>query len=247
MNLLQIIAEIAKLKPMTGVSPAVTIARWKGGEKWREFSKKAVLWIFMAQNFTFRLSTLVQVLLDFEQKRDFNNEDAKAFKYRPCQVNTVNEGNMISGEEGEVENVDTWSIFEFYQRHVEKFIHILRHSERLSRVDKDPEEFAFLLLKCDAIGIKCEDILGPRIQPNDDDKSLEGERRKDFSLLSYSFNLDSAMRREIGDDMAGFVTEHEMFDKNGVVALQKGHMVRKKHLLSKPLQMFQMAIDSNTW
>ena len=74
------------------------------------------------------------------------------------------------------------------------YIHILRHSERLSRVDNDPEEFAFLLLSCEAMDVKCEDILGPWINSGDDDAALVGERRKDFSLLSYSFNLNTAMR-----------------------------------------------------
>jgi len=54
-NLLQIISEIAKLKPMTGLSSGATIATWESGEEWRKFSKKAVMWVFMAQNFTFRL------------------------------------------------------------------------------------------------------------------------------------------------------------------------------------------------
>jgi len=79
----------------------------------------------------------------------------------------------------------------------EKYIHILRHSERLSRVDNDPEEFALLLLNCETMGVKCEDILGPRIESNDDDAAFKGERRKDFALLSYSFNLNTAMRLEV--------------------------------------------------
>ena len=33
--------------------------------------------------------------------------------------------------------------------------------------------------------------------------------------------------------MAGWVTEHEIFEKNKRVALQKGSMVRKKDLLIK--------------
>mmetsp|Transcript_6103 Transcript_6103/g.8525 ORF Transcript_6103/g.8525 Transcript_6103/m.8525 type:complete len:138 (-) Transcript_6103:127-540(-) len=100
---------------------------------------------------------------------------------------------------------------------------------RLSRVDKDPEEFSFLLLNCDAMGVKCEDILGHRIQPtHDDDATMKSQRRKDFSLLSYTFNLDPAMRLEIGDDMAGLVTEYEMFDKNEAVAHQKGMVVNNQ-------------------
>jgi hypothetical protein len=38
--------------------------------------------------------------------------------------------------------------------------------------------------------VKCEDILGPWINLGDDDAAFTGERRKDFALLSYSFNSE---------------------------------------------------------
>ena len=181
-NLLQIISEIAKIKPMTGESSTDTIFRWKGGVPWKDFSEKVVLWIIMAQNFTFRLSAMVQVLLDFEQKREFNAAKGsdKDFIFKSCWSNDT----VV------LDNFEGMPILEFYLTYVEKFVHILRHSDRLSKVDKDPEEFAFLLRQCDAIGMKCEDILGPLID-------VEGERRKDLALLSYSFNLDPAMRLEV--------------------------------------------------
>lgn len=200
-NLLQIISEMAKLKPLTGVSPATAIAHWKGGREWQSFSEKAVLWVFMAQSFTFRLSALVQVLLDFEQKRDFNdkkvsNQLSLGFKYKKCSVSKATK--IHNGDH--IEDVDSMSIFLFYQKYVEKFIRVFRHSDRLSRVDKDPEEFALLLLECDAIDVKCEDILGPRMKPTasgDASSTKKTQRNKDFSLLSYSFNLDPAMRLEV--------------------------------------------------
>ena len=207
-NLLQIISEIAKLKPMTGLSSGDTIATWNKGEEWKKFSKKAVMWVFMAQYFTFRLSALVQVLLDFEQKRNFNekkrNVNEKKIKVKnieygyvkTCRVLTTDA--TVKGEEtNDVADVDEITILKFYQQYVEKYIHILSHSERLSRVDNDPEEFAFLLLNCEAMDVNCEDILGPWINSGDDDAALVGERRKDFALLSYSFNLNTAMRLEV--------------------------------------------------
>mmetsp|Transcript_30155 Transcript_30155/g.41472 ORF Transcript_30155/g.41472 Transcript_30155/m.41472 type:complete len:568 (+) Transcript_30155:62-1765(+) len=220
-NLLQIISEIAKNKPVTGTSPPVTIAKWEGGKKWKIFSEKTVLWIFMAQNFTFRLSALVQVLLDFEQKKDFN-ELSLSYKYKQH----INFDNGIAALSDQVDNFDEMSIFEFYQKYVEKFIHVFLHTDRLSRVDKDPEEFAFLLGKCHAIGVKCEDILGHEYSEADGST----RRRKDFSLLSYSFNLDPAMRLEIGGDMTGLVSEHEMSHSSGFI-LQEGSVMRKKNFL----------------
>jgi len=231
-NLLQIISEIAKNKPVTDLSPPVKIAEWEGGKKWRDFSKKAVLWIFMAQNFTFRLSALVQVLLDFEQKRDFNNL-SRSYKYKKISLQSKASDKEPPNSD-QIDNFDEMFIFDFYQKYVEKFIHVFRHADRLSRVDKDPEEFAFLLGKCNDIDMKCEDILGPQIDQSaneDTSNPKEVQRRKDFSLLSYSFNLDPAMRLEIGDDMASLMSEHEMFDEKGFI-LQKESIMRKKNFLN---------------
>eukprot|EP00597_Dinobryon_sp_UTEXLB2267_P002931 CAMPEP_0170061478 /NCGR_PEP_ID=MMETSP0019_2-20121128/3028_1 /TAXON_ID=98059 /ORGANISM="Dinobryon sp., Strain UTEXLB2267" /LENGTH=427 /DNA_ID=CAMNT_0010267313 /DNA_START=206 /DNA_END=1490 /DNA_ORIENTATION=- len=231
-NLLQIISEIAKNKPVTDLSPPVKIAKWEGGKKWKIFSEKTVLWIFMAQNFTFRLSALVQVLLDFEQKKDFNNEISHSYKYKPFTLQNRNKEGDKSAATDHLDKFDEMSIFDFYQNYVEKFIHVFRLADRLSRVDKDPEEFAYLLGKCHDIGVKCEDILGPQIQNSTaegDSKEVQ-RRRKDFSLLSYSFNLDPAMRLEIGGDMTGLVSEHEMSHSSGFI-LQEGSVMRKKNFL----------------
>jgi len=189
MNLLQIVSEIAKHKPITGF-PLRKISQDENN--WKIFSKKLVVWFFMAHNFTYRLSALVQVLLDFEQKKAFNISAAtKEFKYKTCQVN-IHHGNTVEArpDAEDIVDIDKMTILQFYQKYVEKYIHIFRNAERLSRVDKDPEEFALLLSKCDSLELKCKDILGPYI---------DGVRRKDFSLLSYSFNLDPAMRREVSN------------------------------------------------
>jgi hypothetical protein len=110
---------------MTGASPVTTIANWNSGGKWREFSEKVVLWVFMAQNFTFRLSSLVQVLLDFEQKRDFNNWKRsdkrfnKRFNYlKTCRVLAIGETVKKGGKNQDVEEVDNMSIYQIY---VEKY------------------------------------------------------------------------------------------------------------------------------
>jgi hypothetical protein len=119
-NLHQIISEIAKLKPMTGLSSGATIATWESGEEWRKFSKKAVMWVFMAQNFTFRLSALVQVLLDFEQKRNFNNKDIKdkKFNYHKTSRYLATYKKVKKDGTNDVDDVDNMTILEFYQIYV---------------------------------------------------------------------------------------------------------------------------------
>lgn len=278
-NLLQIIAEIGSIKPLTGQSPPVSLKAWKSGEVWTQFSKKAVIWIFMAQGFSFRLSALVQILLDFDQKRDFNAKDCK-YKYKPCHRSHESSGdskitirndievkpdhneestNGTSSkdkveEKGMVIDFDDMPIFEFYMSFVEKYIYALPCSERLLRVDKDPEDFAYLLQLSLEYELKCEDILGPKINLGTDKEDKSSERMRDFSLLAYSFNLDPAMRLEvctgsrmfyflllmiinifiqIGEDIAGLVSEHELFKGDGdVVALRSRSIIRKKDLLN---------------
>jgi hypothetical protein len=279
-NLLQIIAEIGSIKPLTGSSPPVFLKAWEGGQSWNLFSKKAVIWIFMAQGFSFRLSALVQILLDFDQKRDFNAKDCK-YKYKPCHRSHESSGdskitirndievkpdhneestNGTSSkdkveEKGLVIDFDDLPIFEFYMSFVEKYIYALPCSERLLRVDKDPEDFTYLLQLSLEYELKCKDVLGPKIinlKTGEEDKS--SERMRDFSLLAYSFNLDPAMRLEvrtgsirfyflllmminifiqIGEDIAGLVSEHELFKGDGedVVALRSRSIIRKKDLL----------------
>eukprot|EP01036_Dinobryon_divergens_P034825 gene34825-45052_t len=231
-NLLQIIAEIGKIKPITGIVPPVTIKDWKGGETWKSFSQKAVIWIFMAQSFSFRLSALVQILLDFEQKADFNVEDASAegYKYKMWTICEKDSKTIVPKNAEKEEKFDDMTIFHFYHTYVEKFIYAMPCSEKLLRVDKDPEDFAFLLKFSASFELKCQDILGPKIDLKTDGNS---ERVRDFSLLAYSFNLDPAMRLEIGEDIAGLVSEHEMFNEgNEPVALRHRSIVRKKDYIN---------------
>ena len=107
------------------------------------------------------------------------------------------------GVDVEIIDTDELSIFEFYMNHVEKYIPVFTKAEKFSRSDRDPEEFACLLQKTAAITdgeilITCKDVLGPKIENTGRDSML--------SLLSYSFNLDPAMRIEV------FITISFMID-----------------------------------
>ena len=98
-NLLQLVAEIGKIRPVDDDNPmSSTLVHWHiGGRRpWRAFCEKAVLWLFLCQNFLFRMSLLLQILLDFEQKRVFNAMAAErtadqpfGFSYRQCSMASV--------------------------------------------------------------------------------------------------------------------------------------------------------------
>ena len=201
-NLLQIISEIGKIKPAENSRDSID--KWRGGQPWTDFSPKIVAWILLAQNFPFRLSTLVQILLDFEQKKTFNERILPpsikpTFKYHSCQQF---DGEKVAAaddpEYPEWTKFDDMLIFDFYQTYVEKFIHALGRYEMLSRLDHDPEEFAYLLKESAILKVKCKHVLGLKL--NKSDGTEEGKdlpRHRDFSLLAYSFNLDPAMRLEV--------------------------------------------------
>ena len=82
---------------------------------------------------------------------------------------------------------------------MEKFIYAMPCSEKLSRMDKDPEDVNFLLELSAEFELQCADLLGPKINLDAKKKAdEEPERLRDFSLLAYSFNLDPAMRLVVG-------------------------------------------------
>ena len=201
-NVLQIISEIGEIKPAEYSRDSID--KWLGGQPWTDFSPKIVAWVLLAQNFPFRLSTLVQILLDFEQKKTFNERatlqpsNRPTFKYQSWQ--RFGGEKVAAGDVPEClewTNFDDMLIFDFYQMYVEKFIHALGRYEMLSRLDHDPEEFAYLLEESALLKVKCKHVLGPKLNNWDGTEHESNSRNRDFSLLAYSFNLDPAMRLEV--------------------------------------------------
>ena len=73
-NLLQIISEIRTIKSIIAGRSSITYGR---AENYEILSENAVIWIFLAQSFPLRLSAPLQILLDCDQKRDFNGREEK--------------------------------------------------------------------------------------------------------------------------------------------------------------------------
>ena len=182
-NLLQIIVALGRIKPRDKYISSLPIAQAEQ-KQWNKFTEKCVHWIFLCENFPFRMSALVQILLDFEQKKEFNAEDSDVM---------ISYSRSVRVDDGKIPDVDQMSVFEFYMNHVEMYIPVFSKAEKFGRNDRDPEEFACLLKRTAAkkdgqIFITCEDVLG---------KEVGATRDAMFSLLSYSFNLDPARRIEV--------------------------------------------------
>ena len=202
-NLLQIVVSIGQRRDVED--------SW-----WQSFLIKCTYWLFLCQHFPFRMSALVQILLDFEQKNAFNGikikvETVEATTTEP-EVNIEDtmmlvstdatylytNPNPTSGENKgpvlpEPKIIDSMSAYRFYMDHVDMFIQAFSKSAKFCRIDGDPEEFAFLLRKTNSAdgGLTVEDVLGPLTES-------DGRRRdRNKSLLSFSFNLDPALRIEV--------------------------------------------------
>ena len=214
-NLLQIIFVLGNIKPRGG---PIAFSKDKG-PMWSSFLEKCVLWIVLCQNFPYRMSLLVQVLLDFDQKQSFNANSKKLL----TGIRVVYRNNTAENSQPELD--DEMSIYAFYMTYVDKFVKAFKKSDRFCRLDNDPEEFTALLQRTahqattTDLAIKCADVLGPREQsketkvelkttsvstssvPDAKEAAAEYEdkeaRDSTFSLLSYSFNLDPAMRIEV--------------------------------------------------
>ena len=185
-NLLQLVVYIGDIKPRDKFISSIPIAKAEKKE-WEIFREKCVWWIVLCQLFPYRMCMFLQVLLDFEQKREFNSWTNGVTPYSKDFL-------YLNGNfGGEIPDVDNYSILKFFLCHVDKFIQAFKKSPKFCRNDGDPEEFAYLLQRtaiCENV-VTCGDVLGPR------DKSDKGRRDPLFSFLSYSFNLHSAMRYEV--------------------------------------------------
>ena len=156
-NLLQIISVLGKIRPHDDHWSSAAIAFSEKKEDWKIFLNKCVLWIVLCQNFPYRVSLLVQVLLDFDQKKSFNAN---------ANANSMGEFAYLNNSFKKPPLDEKMTIYRFYMLHVDKFVKALDQSDRFCRVDKDPEEFATLLQRTAVPpgedSIKCEDVLGPK-------------------------------------------------------------------------------------
>ena len=119
----------------------------------------------------------------------------------------------------------------------------------LPGLDGDPELFQTLLMLPVPIGndadgkellvdIQVKDIFGPRKEGDEAQKNLNNtgliERDANLSLLSYAFNLNPALRRQLQSEIAGFQTEAELVAGEERAVAPRG--VKKKIDLLNPTQ-----------
>jgi hypothetical protein len=191
-NILQLVTEVAQCKPVSEVDQDRYLSNEPG---WEVFIVKMVKWIGLCECYPFRTSLLVQILEDMDQKTTYGIRNPNGLLHY--------EG--VSGVDFE-----SMTLVEFYFKFVARFIHDIPEFKKLNRLDSDPEMFvSYLSLPLSGLpatngDIFSSDVLGPII---DSKKTL---RDLNFSLLSYSFNLNPAMRSVITLEVQNVKTDYPL-------------------------------------
>ena len=170
------------------------------------------------------MSFLVQLIQDIQQKMKFNNKDSfrrEGLCY--ANIRTGNEtklkeqhANTDTHDDCHINDISTLSIGKFFYKYVDKYLHILPSSQKLLQLDSNPELFTSLIF-LDFV-ITCADV-----GPADDQRT---------TFLSYSFNLDPSIAKQIALELQELVTPYELIqidEPNSYFA--DGRKVRRKKSL----------------
>jgi len=266
-NVVQLASEVARVK-MVSEKSKISIA---DDHRWDSFSLKLVKWIYLCENYPYRISFLTQILQDLDQKHRFNIEVSEFQYVSITSKHTVSssEGSNKDDERnvGAVDQddiavsvsagmnkeggartmkdfpADNMTIGEFFYLHVARlpFVTNKDGSIQCANGDGDLEQLARMLFlpptPDSPLGeITCDDILGPW---NGDFNDPNSKRDPNFSLLSYSFNLNPTNRHQIGTELSQIVSGKELAHtaegskSKEFVALQEGSIVRKSDLLER--------------
>ena len=204
-NIYQVIVEVAKHMPIQEDNPHKKVVSHKS---WPQFREKLIKWICLCECYPYRMSLLVHVVEDYEQKgatndvvndrRELGQTEGKLMKW----YETAGEGKETTALPG---NKLASSV---YFEYADPFVFAHKHADEMSRLDSDVEQFTkLMMMPCTAYDdITVDDILGPLSSKSNMDQS----RDANFSLLSYSFNLNSAMRGHLASVRSSHLTESEL-------------------------------------
>ena len=204
-NIYQVIVEVAKHMPIQEDKPQKKVVSHKS---WPQFCAKLIKWICLCECYPYRMSLLVLVVEDYEQKgatndvvndrRELGQTEGKLMKWYETagerDETTALPGNKLASS--------------VYFEYADPFVFAHKHADEMSRLDSDVEQFTkLMMMPCTAYDdITVDDILGPLSSKRNMDQS----RDANFSLLSYSFNLNSAMRGHLASVRSSHLTESEL-------------------------------------
>jgi hypothetical protein len=219
-------------------------------------SLRHVQWVSLCEMYPYRMSYLVQFIMDHTQKVEVNRIIDSASGYEHVGSSSSSSGlfkyfEMVdSGPPREAASLrGDDHIAKIFAEHVERFLYY-DGSQTLSVLDSDPERFWALMSLpfssmpsegIDEIHISVQDILGPEMHDHSTSNSSSlVHYDSSFSLLHYSFNLNPTLRQQIAIDLHELVSSCELKNVkrlNGidtfVDSLPQGGVTLKSKLLTE--------------
>jgi len=190
--------------------------------KWISLRPKLAKWLCLCECYPYRMSFLVLLITDLVQKEQVNRlrrshpslrNGYQLVHYGRGIPSTADESSTSAAgadntSTSNLELPDNMPIVEAYFRHVERYIYSHASSKKMLSLDGDPELFTALLIspvadlgampanKKELCDVTVGDVLGP-LKPEGD----IGDRDANFSLLTYSFSLNPALRHDLSFEM----------------------------------------------
>eukprot|EP00937_MAST-01D_sp_MAST-1D-sp2_P004761 g4761.t1 len=232
-NTYQVVRAVANYTPLDQNKPDGVLLgdrNAKHAPRFREFCAKLIKWLVLCECYPYRMSLLVLKILDFQAMCKTNENvkghkgagKSKLFKFVKAE----------NGDDVGMKHLDSdLPISAIFYEHVERVVDSNRMAEKFLRLDGDGEQFAALITHPVAVegrdgdtnlqDITVADIIGP-------EQSQSNDSGPQWSLLTFSYNLNPAMRDQLSADINGLFTGiHLQRDKGGERALEP-HSVRRK-------------------
>ena len=213
-NTYQLVTEVARHRAVAEDQPEELVCKDK---RWLPFTSKLIKWICLCECYPYRMSLLVLIIEDFEQKGAMNGVVAQRLKDHPDDVEQTK---FVRWYDQTDESQLTTSLSKdelmttVYFRCVEGFVYAHKIADKMLRLDSDAEQFAkLLMIPCSDDGsddITVGDIIGLRSPSKMLRLGTDEDTDANFSLISYSFNLNAAMRAQLASERSGHMTESEL-------------------------------------
>eukprot|EP00966_Prymnesium_polylepis_P239200 5532000-Prymnesium_polylepis.3 len=195
-------------------------------DDWPALSSKLIKWTCLCELYPYRMSLLVLTITDFQQKECYNRtvrehplaKKLPFFKY----YNKTDQGEYV--ETTGLSGQDCISIV--FNRHVDRLVYSNALAEQMLHLDGDPEMFQLLLATPvpTSEGTAGSAVAEP---PTLVDVTVEDVLN---TMLDFSFNLNPALRTQLGGAMSELASESEMLQK---VRVGGGKSFAFKHAISK--------------
>eukprot|EP00854_Cymbomonas_tetramitiformis_P000402 gene402-755_t len=230
MNTYTLITEVANNKTVSDFDPR-PISKLPA---WATFRYKLIKWVCMVECYPYRMSLLVLLILDYDQ-RHATNTVVSTHPKKDLMFKFFCKGAKIPSETNDTEEEylpvnrlpDNQLLSRIFYEHVERFLYVHKQADKMMRLDGDPDRFAMLIsmpLPNEEMqyveDLLVQDLLGPLLaMVNEAEASTyisSLERDSNLALLSYSYNLNPALRDTLNGEMSQRETSAQLMLRESI-------------------------------